>query len=62
MSLIYLQQGNVKKSKKMMKWANIDEENLHVLLTTRGILMKFSRTISLMILLKATKKQGCTSI
>ena len=62
MSLIYLQQGNVKKSKKMMKWANIDEENLHVLLTTRGILMKFSRKISLMILLKATKKQGFTSI
>ena len=30
MSLVYLQQGNVKKSKKLMKIVNIDEENLHI--------------------------------
>ena len=28
-SLVYLQQGNVKKSKKVMKIVNIDEETLH---------------------------------
>ena len=27
MSLVYLQQGNVKKFKKLIKLANIDEEN-----------------------------------
>ena len=30
MSFVYLQQGNVKKSKKMMKVVNSDEENLHI--------------------------------
>ena len=31
-SLVYFQQGNVKKLKKMMKLANADEENLHIFL------------------------------
>ena len=30
MSLVYLQQGNVKNSNKYMKLANINEENLHI--------------------------------
>ena len=29
-SLVSLQQGNVKKSKKLMKIVNIEEENLHI--------------------------------
>ena len=29
-SLVYLQQGNVKKLKKLMEVVNIDEENLHI--------------------------------
>ena len=41
-SLVYLQQGNVKKSKKLIKLANIDEENLHIFQTTSGISMKSS--------------------
>ena len=32
-SLVYLQQGNVKKSEKMMKIVNNDEKNLHILWT-----------------------------
>ena len=32
--LVYLQQGNVKKSKNERKIVNIDEENLHVFRTT----------------------------
>ena len=31
LTLVYLQQGNVKKSKKLMTIVNIDEENLHIL-------------------------------
>ena len=30
MSLVSLQQGNVKKSEKAMKIVNIEEENLHI--------------------------------
>ena len=32
-SLVYLQERNVKKSKKLMKITNIDEENLHTFRT-----------------------------
>ena len=39
-SLVYLQQGNVKKLKKSMKIVNIDEENLHIF-GTNWISMKF---------------------
>ena len=61
MSLVYLQQGNVKKSKKLMKLANIDEENLHIFQTTLGISMKFSGKMCLMIILKV-KKAGLYSL
>ena len=42
-SFVYLQQGNVKKSKKLMKIVNTDEENLHIFRIT---------------ILNVTKKQG----
>ena len=58
MSLVYLQKGNVKKSKKLMKLAKIDEENLHIFQTTWGTLLKFSGKMCIIILLKVTKKQG----
>ena len=35
-SLVSLQQGNVKKSKKSMKIVNIEEEVLHIFWTTWG--------------------------
>ena len=37
-SLVYLQQGSVKKSKlmKLMKLVNVDEVNLHIFQTTWG--------------------------
>ena len=57
-SLVFLQQGNVKKSKKLMKIVKIDEENLQTFQTTRGISMKFSRKMCLMIILKIKKSQG----
>ena len=60
-SLACLQQENVKKSRKLMKLANIDEENLHIFLATWGTLMKFSEKMCLIIILKVTKKQGFTS-
>ena len=56
MSLAYLQQGNVKKSPKLMKIVNTDEENLHIFRTPSGILMKFSGNICLMITLKVEEK------
>ena len=34
-SLVNVQQENVKKSKKLMKIVNIDEENLHIFPTTQ---------------------------
>ena len=46
MSLVSLQQGNVKKSEKAMK-----------IVTTRAIAMKFSGKTWLMIILKVTKKK-----
>ena len=48
-SLVYLQQGNVKKSKKD---ASIDEENLQIFRTTGGIVLKVSAK------LKVTQKTG----
>ena len=57
-SLVCLQQGNVEKSKKLMKIVNIDEENLQIFRTTQGISMKFSGKMYLMIILKIQKKQG----
>ena len=50
MSLVSLQQGNVKKSEKAMK-----------IVTTRAIAMKFSGKTWLMIILKVTKKEGFQS-
>ena len=41
-SLVYLQQGNVKKSKKVMKIVKINEENLHIFRTTGKISVKVS--------------------
>ena len=46
MSLVSLQQGNVKKSEKSMK-----------IVTARAIAMKFSGKTWLMIILKVTKKK-----
>ena len=57
-SLVYLQKGDVKKSKKLMKLAKIDEENLHISQTTWGTLLKFSGKMCIIILLKVTKKQS----
>ena len=55
-----MQQENVKKSKKLMKLVNSDEENLHIAWTTWRISMKFSGKMCLMIILKVTKNQGFT--
>ena len=52
-SLVYLQQRNVTKSKKLMKIVNIGEENLHII----RISMKFPGKMCLIIILKITKKQ-----
>ena len=52
-SLVYLQQRNVTKSKKLMKIVNIGEENLHII----RISMKFPGKMCLMIILKIIKNQ-----
>ena len=57
-SLVYLQQENVKKSKKLIKLDNTDEENFHIFQTILGISMKLSGKTCLMIILKVTKKQS----
>ena len=57
-SLVSLQQGNVKKSKKLMKIANFDEENLHIFWTSWGFFVKFSGKMWLMIVLKVTKNRA----
>ena len=57
-SLVYLQQENVKKSKKLIKLDNTDEENFHIFQTIWGISMKLSGKTCLMIILKVTKKQS----
>ena len=59
-SSVYLQWKNVKKSKQLMKLANIDKENLYIFQTTWGSSMKFSGKMCLVIILKVTKKQGFT--
>ena len=43
-----------------MKIVNIDGENLHIFQTTRGVSMKFSVKVCLMIILKVMKNQGFT--
>ena len=57
-SLVYLQQGNVKKSKKLMKIVNTDEENFHIFRTTWEISIIFSGKMCL--ILKVTKMQDFT--
>ena len=52
-SLVYLQQGNVKKSRKI-KGVNIDKENLQLRMT-RKILMRFSGKMFLMTMLIVIK-------
>ena len=47
--LVYLQQENGKKSKKLMKIVNIDKENLHIFRATWRISIKLSRKRYLMI-------------
>ena len=44
----------------MIKIINIDKENVHIFQSTRGISMKFSGKMRLMIILKVIKKQGFT--
>ena len=61
-SLISLQQGNVKKSKKAMKIVSIEGESLHIFWTTWGLSMEFSEKTWLMIILKFTKKAGFHSL
>ena len=60
MSLVYLQQGNIKKKKKkkMMKIVHIGKESLQIFLATLGILTKFPGKMCLMILLKVSERQG----
>ena len=60
MSLASLWEGNVKKSKKLMKIVNIDRENYHIFWTTWRISMNFSGKMWLTTVLKFTKKQGFT--
>ena len=60
MSLVSLQQGNVKKSEKSMEIVNIHGENLHIFWKTWGISIKFSAKMWIMLILKITKNQGFT--
>ena len=60
MSFVSLWQGTVKKSRKLMKIVNIDREVIHNFWMTRGISMKFSGKMWLMIILKVTKSQCFT--
>ena len=61
-SLVYLQTGNVKKSKYLMKIVNIDKENLHIFQITWEISMKLSGRMCLMIILKDTKSRALSSL
>ena len=49
-SLISLQQGNVKKSKKAMKIVSIEGESRHLFLTTLGLSMEVAEKTWLMII------------
>ena len=53
---------NPKNRWKSMKIATIDRKSLHIFWTTRGIWMKFSGKMWLIIILKVTKNQGFTLI
>ena len=53
--LVFLQQGNIKKSEKIMKVVNTDRENVHIFWTIWGLSIKFSGKMWIMIILKVTK-------
>ena len=53
--LVFLQQGNIKKSEKIMKIVNTDTENVHIFWTIWGLSIKFSGKMWIMIILKVTK-------
>ena len=53
-------QGNVRKSKKLMKIVNTDGENIHIFITTYLMSMKFSGKMYLMIILKVIKNLSLT--
>ena len=53
--LVFLQQGNIKKSEKIMKIVNTDRENVHIFWTIWGLSIKFSGKMWIMIILKVTK-------
>ena len=55
--LVSLQQGNVKKSEKLMKIVKTDRENLHIFLTASVISMTFSEKMWLTTKLKVIKSQ-----
>ena len=55
-TLAFLQEENLKKNEKLIKIANIEEENLHNFWTTWGISVELSGKMWLMIILKVTKK------
>ena len=58
--IITLFEGNLAKSKNLVKIVNIiiDKENQYIFQTTWGIAMNFSRKMCFMIILKVTKKQN----
>ena len=58
--LVYLQQGNVKNSKILMKIVNIDKGSLDIFQTTLGILVKFSGRTCLTTILNMAKNQAFT--
>ena len=62
MLLDCFQQANFKKLLKLMKIANIDEENVHIFWKNWGNSMKFPERICLMTILKATKRPGFSPV
>ena len=62
LSLDFLQQVDVKISKKYSKIAKIEEEKIHIFWAKWWISMKFLGKLSLMIILKATKNQTASSV
>ena len=60
MLLVYLQQGNVKNSKILMKIVNIDKGSLDIFQKTLGISVKFSRRMCLITILNIAKNQAFT--
>ena len=57
-SLAYFQQGNAKKSKKLIKIVNTGEEDFHIFRMTWGVSMTFSGKMCLMMILKVTKTRA----